>query len=138
MCHRVIPSSALRQGNDGVAAAVATTLLAVTTVSLLLFMKFSKNKELAINSNFNRRKRLRTPVFLLRWGGGGGVFVEWVLCLLSFVRVESYFRASKGHQPSYQGRRGKTKGRFPPDPCRSFRVARAAAARGGSGCSGFL
>ena len=36
------------QGNDGVAAAVATTLLAVTTVSLLLFMKFSKNRELAI------------------------------------------------------------------------------------------
>ena len=36
------------QGNDGVAAAVATILLVVTTVSLLLFMKFSKNKELAI------------------------------------------------------------------------------------------
>ena len=36
------------QGNDGVAAAVATILLVVTTISLLLFMKFSKNKELAI------------------------------------------------------------------------------------------
>ena len=35
------------QGNDGVASAVATMLLAVTTVSLLLFMKFSKNKDLA-------------------------------------------------------------------------------------------
>jgi len=35
------------QGNDGVAAAVATILLAVTTVSLLLFMKFSKNKDIA-------------------------------------------------------------------------------------------
>jgi len=36
------------QGNDGIAAAVATILLIVTTISLLLFMKFSKNKELAI------------------------------------------------------------------------------------------
>ena len=35
------------QGNDGVASAVATMLLAVTTVSLLLFMRFSKNKEIA-------------------------------------------------------------------------------------------
>ena len=35
------------QGNDGVASAVATILLAVTTVSLLLFMKFSKNKDIA-------------------------------------------------------------------------------------------
>ena len=35
------------QGNDGVAAAVATILLVVTTISLLLFMKFSKNKDLA-------------------------------------------------------------------------------------------
>ena len=35
------------QGNDGIASAVATMLLAVTTVSLLLFMKFSKNKDLA-------------------------------------------------------------------------------------------
>ena len=35
------------QGNDGVAAAVATILLVMTTVSLLLFMKFSKNKELS-------------------------------------------------------------------------------------------
>ena len=35
------------QGNDGVAAAVATILLAMTTASLLLFMKFSKNKELS-------------------------------------------------------------------------------------------
>ena len=35
------------QGNDGVASAVATMLLAVTTISLLLFMKFSKNKDLA-------------------------------------------------------------------------------------------
>ena len=35
------------QGNDGVAAAVATILLVVTTISLLLFMKFSKNKEIA-------------------------------------------------------------------------------------------
>ncbi len=36
------------QGNDGVASAVATMLLAVTTVSLLLFMKFSRNKDLAL------------------------------------------------------------------------------------------
>jgi len=35
------------QGNDGVAAAVATILLVVTTISLLLFMKFSKNKDIA-------------------------------------------------------------------------------------------
>ena len=35
------------QGNDGVASAVATMLLVVTTISLLLFMKFSKNKDLA-------------------------------------------------------------------------------------------
>nr|MBR4279890.1 iron ABC transporter permease [Clostridia bacterium] len=35
------------QGNDGVASAVATMLLAVTTISLLLFMKFSKNKDIA-------------------------------------------------------------------------------------------
>lgn len=35
------------QGNDGVASAIATILLAVTTASLLLFMKFSKNKELS-------------------------------------------------------------------------------------------
>ena len=35
------------QGNDGIASAVATMLLAVTTISLLLFMKFSKNKDLA-------------------------------------------------------------------------------------------
>ncbi|MBQ4264214.1 MAG: iron ABC transporter permease [Clostridia bacterium] len=35
------------QGNDGVAAAVATILLVVTTISLLLFMKFSKNKDLS-------------------------------------------------------------------------------------------
>ena len=35
------------QGNDGVASAIATILLAVTTASLLLFMKFSKNKEIA-------------------------------------------------------------------------------------------
>lgn len=35
------------QGNDGIASAVATILLAVTTVSLLLFMKFSKNKDIA-------------------------------------------------------------------------------------------
>ncbi len=35
------------QGNDGVASAVATILLVVTTISLLLFMKFSKNKDLA-------------------------------------------------------------------------------------------
>jgi len=40
--------TAVVQGNDGVAAAVATILLVVTTISLLLFMKFSKNKELAI------------------------------------------------------------------------------------------
>ena len=39
--------TAVVQGNDGVASAVATMLLAVTTVSLLLFMKFSKNKDLA-------------------------------------------------------------------------------------------
>ena len=35
------------QGNDGVASAVATILLVVTTISLLLFMKFSKNKDIA-------------------------------------------------------------------------------------------
>ena len=35
------------QGNDGVASAIATILLAVTTASLLLFMKFSKNKEIS-------------------------------------------------------------------------------------------
>ncbi len=35
------------QGNDGVASAVATMLLVVTTISLLLFMKFSKNKDIA-------------------------------------------------------------------------------------------
>lgn len=35
------------QGNDGIASAVATILLAVTRVSLLLFMKFSKNKDIA-------------------------------------------------------------------------------------------
>ena len=35
------------QGNDGIASAVATMLLVVTTISLLLFMKFSKNKDLA-------------------------------------------------------------------------------------------
>ena len=35
------------QGNDGVASAVATILLAVTTISLLLFLKFSKNKDLS-------------------------------------------------------------------------------------------
>ena len=35
------------QGNDGVAAAVATILLVVTTVSLLLFMKFSMYKDIA-------------------------------------------------------------------------------------------
>lgn len=35
------------QGNDGVAAAVATILLVVTIISLLLFMKYSKNKDLA-------------------------------------------------------------------------------------------
>ena len=35
------------QGNDGVAAAVATILLVVTTISLLLFMKFSRNKDIA-------------------------------------------------------------------------------------------
>ena len=35
------------QGNDGVAAAVATILLVVTTISLLLFMRFSKNKDIA-------------------------------------------------------------------------------------------
>ena len=35
------------QGNDGVAAAVATILLAMTTLSLLIFIKFSKNKELS-------------------------------------------------------------------------------------------
>ena len=35
------------KGNDGIASAVATMLLAVTTISLLLFMKFSKNKDLA-------------------------------------------------------------------------------------------
>lgn len=40
--------TAVVQGNDGVASAVATILLAVTTVSLLLFMKFSKNKDLAL------------------------------------------------------------------------------------------
>jgi len=40
--------TAVVQGNDGVAAAVATILLVVTTISLLLFMKFSKNKDLAI------------------------------------------------------------------------------------------
>jgi len=39
--------TAVVQGNDGIASAVATMLLAVTTVSLLLFMKFSKNKDLA-------------------------------------------------------------------------------------------
>ena len=39
--------TAVVQGNDGVASAVATMLLAVTTGSLLLFMKFSKNKDLA-------------------------------------------------------------------------------------------
>ena len=36
------------QGNDGVASAIATILLAVTTISLLLFMRFSKNKDLAL------------------------------------------------------------------------------------------
>ena len=36
------------QGNDGVASAIATILLVVTTVSLLLFMRFSKNKDLAL------------------------------------------------------------------------------------------
>lgn len=36
------------QGNDGIASAIATILLVVTTASLLLFMKFSKNKELMI------------------------------------------------------------------------------------------
>ncbi len=40
--------TAVVQGNDGVASAVATILLAVTTVSLLLFMKLSKNKDLAL------------------------------------------------------------------------------------------
>ena len=40
--------TAVVQGNDGMAAAVATILLVVTTISLLLFMKFSKNKDLAI------------------------------------------------------------------------------------------
>ncbi len=35
------------QGNDGVASAIATILLTVTTASLLLFMKFSKNKEIS-------------------------------------------------------------------------------------------
>ena len=35
------------QGYDGTASAVATILLCVTTVSLLLFMRFSKNKDLA-------------------------------------------------------------------------------------------
>ena len=35
------------QGNDGIASAVATMLLVVTTISLLLFMKFSKNKDIA-------------------------------------------------------------------------------------------
>lgn len=39
--------TAVVQGNDGVASAVATMLLAVTTVSLLLFMKFSKSKDIA-------------------------------------------------------------------------------------------
>ena len=36
------------QGNDGVASAIATILLALTTVSLLLFMRFSKNKDLSL------------------------------------------------------------------------------------------
>ncbi len=39
--------TAVVQGNDGVASAVATMLLVVTTISLLLFMKFSKNKDIA-------------------------------------------------------------------------------------------
>lgn len=38
--------SNVNQGNDGVASAIATFLLAVTTCSLLLFMKFSKNRDL--------------------------------------------------------------------------------------------
>ena len=40
--------SRVTQGYDGEAAAIATILLALTTVSLLLFMKFSKNKDLAL------------------------------------------------------------------------------------------
>ena len=36
------------QGYEGQAAAIATILLVLTTVSLLLFMKFSKNKDLAL------------------------------------------------------------------------------------------
>ena len=39
--------TAVVQGNDGIASAVATMLLVVTTISLLLFMKFSKNKDIA-------------------------------------------------------------------------------------------
>lgn len=39
--------SHVNQGDDGTASAIATILLAVTTASLLLFMKFSKNKDLS-------------------------------------------------------------------------------------------
>ena len=39
--------SRVTQGSDGEASAIATVLLALTTVSLLLFMKFSKNKDLS-------------------------------------------------------------------------------------------
>ena len=35
------------RGDDGVASAIATILLAVTTISLLVFMKFSKTKEIS-------------------------------------------------------------------------------------------
>ena len=45
--HRYMYAPDVVQGNDGVAAAVATILLVVTTISLLLFMKFSKNKDIA-------------------------------------------------------------------------------------------
>ena len=40
--------SRVTQGSDGEASAIATILLALTTVSLLLFMKFSKNKDLSL------------------------------------------------------------------------------------------
>ena len=39
--------SRVTQGSDGEASAIATILLALTTVSLLLFMKFSKNRDLS-------------------------------------------------------------------------------------------
>ena len=49
-------------------------------------------------------------------------------------QVGGRFRSSK----AAQSRRGKTWICFPPDPLCSFAAVRAAATRGGSGCSGFL